>query len=605
MKSDGSTYKLEDLYKDQQFLVGTVIEKLHEWIHCKKVSDFKPLRLTINGAGGCGKSVVINTLVTIIRNMFKRNDVVKVCAPTGPAAANVGGTTMHRLAKMSVNPIDYIPNSMSDDCRKEMVKALKNTIAIIIDERSLINNRELGTMERKIAETIHEGGHRREEIFGGLPILILVGDDHQLPGTGEGAMCALTKRGDKTMADKGRKVLRDCAKHVLELKTSRRITGNKAIDKQLIEKIRVREALTEAEVSKLLNLHIDKLQQRITKEEFDEIKAKAMYLFYRNKPRIRHNLQMIYNQHSSTNPIAVIRAKSTGSTGRGIKSHFKQTGNRELPDSVMLCIGATVALEGKNYCPEWGLYNGALGYVREIIFAKGQSPNNGDRPEYVVVEFPGYTGPTWDTNNEKVRRKILTYYDFFDIKIQPLPHSHLSLSYLQLVPIPTISIPCNNRAQCCHRTWLPLVEAYARTIHKFQGQTAGPVDIGRAPNMFDVIICDPDKHEYEGLCMGLFYTALSRATTLGDERGNKSAIYFMGKEFRQERFRNLGKMKGTDEDYECFKKRDRWVAHLKANTRPLEPITPMMKEALEWATNTIIDYDVLYKRILWYTGRAS
>ena len=99
---------------------------------------------------------------------------------------------------------------------------------------------------------------------------------------------------------------------------------------------------------------------------------------------------------------------------------------------------------------------------------------------------------------------------------------------------------CRNGANCCQRSVVPLEPAYGRTIHKFQGQTAGPVDEGRPPNQYEVIICDPDDRKWEGKFMGLFYTALSRATTLGDANGLNSAIYFTGKDFKEDRIRTIG-----------------------------------------------------------------
>jgi hypothetical protein len=45
--------------------------------------------------------------------------------------------------------------------------------------------------------------------------------------------------------------------------------------------------------------------------------------------------------------------------------------------------------------------------VREIVFAKGDNPNHGNLPKYVVVEFPAYSGPKWDSDNPKVSIRLL------------------------------------------------------------------------------------------------------------------------------------------------------------------------------------------------------
>lgn len=74
----------------------------------------------------------------------------------------------------------------------------------------------------------------------------------------------------------------------------------------------------------------------------------------------------------------------------------------------------------------------------------------------------------------------------------------------------------------------------ATIVHKFQGQSTRLVNKGQAPNMFDVLICDPDDHKFGGNFMGLFYTALSRATTLDDENYRGSAIYFVDRKFNQQ-----------------------------------------------------------------------
>ena len=37
-----------------------------------------------------------------------------------------------------------------------------------------------------------------------------------------------------------------------------------------------------------------------------------------------------------------------------------------------------------------------------VAFNKGDSPNDGKQPAYVVVDFPHYNGPAWDKDNPTV-----------------------------------------------------------------------------------------------------------------------------------------------------------------------------------------------------------
>ena len=53
--------------------------------------------MTISGAGGTGKSVLIKTLITTARRMFQSNEVAFIRAPTSSASHNAGGKTNHKL----------------------------------------------------------------------------------------------------------------------------------------------------------------------------------------------------------------------------------------------------------------------------------------------------------------------------------------------------------------------------------------------------------------------------------------------------------------------------------------------------------------------------
>ena len=77
--------------------------------------NFKPLRMTVMGQGGTGKSRLINTLVSVIRTMFENNDSVHVAAPTGAAAFSVGGQTLHRLFCVKTTNTDKHMNTKEEE----------------------------------------------------------------------------------------------------------------------------------------------------------------------------------------------------------------------------------------------------------------------------------------------------------------------------------------------------------------------------------------------------------------------------------------------------------------------------------------------------------
>ena len=67
---------------------------------------------------------------------------------------------------------------------------LENTVALIVDERSMISALLLGTMEAYCTQAAFKGA-KSHLSWGGLPIVILVGDDYQLPPIDEGAFYCL------------------------------------------------------------------------------------------------------------------------------------------------------------------------------------------------------------------------------------------------------------------------------------------------------------------------------------------------------------------------------------------------------------------------------
>lgn len=173
---------------------------------------------------------------------------------------------------------------------------------------------------------------------------------------------------------------------------------------------------------------------------------------------------------------------------------------------------------------------------------------------------------------------------------------------MKFVPITSTKFRC--RGKCCFQEYVPLGLAYAQTIHRFQGLSAGPADDGEAPNMFDAIVCDPDGSHFEAQFPGLLYTAVSSATTLGASNELDSALYFTGKSITHDRLNRTGKYTGTpgwpgwpQNTYRNIHFRSEWVQHLRDNIRS-SCLTTIQKENLfTWAEGTSINYSDLIQRV--------
>ena len=123
--------------------------------------------------------------------------------------------------------------------------------------------------------------------------------------------------------------------------------------------------------------------------------------------------------------------------------------------------------------------------------------------------------------------------------------------------------------------------------------------------MFECIVCDPDENQYEGRALGLLYTAVSRATTLGDDDGLNSAIYFTGDSMKnQDRVRCLGKKKNSQDSFINIERRNKWVQHLRNNTKHYTKSEKHCSRILTWAEDTTYSHDALYSKIRTYTEQC-
>ena len=153
-------------------------------------------------------------------------------------------------------------------------------------------------------------------------------------------------------------------------------------------------------------------------------------------------------------------------------------------------------------------------------------------------------------------------------------------------------MPC--KYKCCLRTFIPLELSFAQTIHKFQGLQAGPVDTGKTPNVFQTIIFDLDSKAAETRATGLLYTAVSRATALGDDNGLNSAIYFNGNNLTHEQVVRINYKTNSNVQLANVQCSTQWLCHLNANIIEMkESNLHELQKIIQWTCNTI-PYDILY-----------
>ena len=167
-----------------------VHHKRHEDGECK--CDLKPLRIFISGVGGTGKSFLIEALKLLVGKIWSNKELtVIVAAPTGLAAFNVGGLTIHRLFQL---PIEHEGKtagywSLPKVSQKVMKKQLLNVKLIIIDEISMVSSLNLAYMHLRLEELF--GG---DEWFGNRNMLF-VGDILQLqPVSGNPVFETITQK---------------------------------------------------------------------------------------------------------------------------------------------------------------------------------------------------------------------------------------------------------------------------------------------------------------------------------------------------------------------------------------------------------------------------
>ena len=121
--------------------------------------------LFVTGRAGTGKSTLLNHL------SWHTEKKLVICAPTGVAALNVGGQTIHSLFKL---PIGIIGNQTIEQNR-DVKRLLARIDTLVIDEISMVSSDLVDAMDR----SLRQARQRMAEPFGGVQV-VMFGDPFQL-----------------------------------------------------------------------------------------------------------------------------------------------------------------------------------------------------------------------------------------------------------------------------------------------------------------------------------------------------------------------------------------------------------------------------------------
>ena len=342
----------------------------------------------LTGKAGTGKT-------TFLHSLHQESDKrMVVTAPTGVAAINAGGVTLHSFFQLPFGP--FVPGSNvygSDSQRqfrfsKEKKQIIQSLDLLVIDEISMVRADLLDAVDAALRR------HRRSsEPFGGVQLL-MIGDLHQLPPVVKREEWALLQEHYESAYFFSSLALQKTSFIPLELKRIYRQS-----DPAFIELLnRVRD-------NSLDNAALDSLNQRHIPDFAPDREEGFITLTTHNRHAEAINQARMKKLHSREH---CFEAKVSGD----FPEHLSP-----VPASLVLKKGAQVMFVRNDTSPEKRFYNGMIGRVRSIS-EKGVSVVCPEDRQEIRVESMTWENIAYQLDEETrdLERKVVGTFEQVPLK---------------------------------------------------------------------------------------------------------------------------------------------------------------------------------------------
>ena len=462
----------------------------------RMLDDGKQVELYVTGGAGCGKTF---TVLCMCKELQERWDLtaeqaskaIRVAASFGLAARNASGSTLGSLLGLVTQ---Y--NKKGEKVIRQLGAAAQQAMEIELAGLKVLILEEIGTIGAFILEQLDKrlrklfDGNRR---WGGVHVIFMGDPDQLLPVKDTAPWYPPERRaqGDKGPLERGSAAYHAVVEtgHVVKLEVQHRQVGTaETAYRALLERMKTG---TNTQID--LDLLRSRSAVQMGQNRYDEIanNERCVHLYPRNAAVDKHNLEAV-QQHGDLKSNPIYACAAINSSERIRKLDVQNGGG--IPPRCVVTLHAPVMLR-RNLDVSHGLVNGSMGLLADIGIVGGAFARPDGLPDVMLVAFkvaectiPSYKG--------------LQYKD----KAGDVVRDQFGDEMYTLVPIPPI---CNQEFDTPrlklrahhgeHRTGVPLVLAYAMTIHKCQGLTLEYV----CAHM------DPDAK------MGMDYVLFSRVTSLG------------------------------------------------------------------------------------------